>query len=663
MSINGLMKPFRKAVAFVLAASMALSALVVTGGFHFNLVTAQAATSAADRTDFTSGLYRTDITSSPFTVTFTNNTASYAKVSCVGLSGAKEQVGEAQIAFTNHSASVDFPADTFPYGPTDIRVDAYDSANKLLDTAYLEVFNDIGVHTADGLANAPVNPDTSGMKVTFADDFSTMPNLTISGDNSGDKASNSAIAADASHNYATRKVDELRGGMFGWSFFEDYNPGSKYNPFAIVGNGGESYMKLTTSYWPEGNVPEASSYWQQKSTTGYLSSMGQDGSGFHTTGGHNQYFECRMFMGPNPALWPAFWLLTSNGGVSANGTYAPAIGGPSDELDVIEAYLGTPDSYSATSHTWADSNKYYPPGYSGWSGWTNLNQTIFKNVNVAEGWHTYGVLITEQTTTYYCDNVPVVTGQTLPISWQYGSYFIINGGTSDHFGIPQDGADTFGPSSQPLGFTRYGNACDTYVDWVRVYEDSDASDPASQTPRFELACQDNTLANPPGTLAQSVNNNTVQAYPGDFVTVKVNRNAAAQLLSGTYTLTMPGDGWQISTADGFVSCVTGTQVPFAAGSATDTLLFMAPDTIVGSTIGIAVDTALTGADGKPFYANMTVNLQTESDLGTEYQINSTTYPYRSKTGDTGGGWSDYDPAANDVVYFSTTGGWWSEGWG
>jgi len=272
--------------------------------------------------------------------------------------------------------------------------------------------------------------------------------------------------------------------MFGWAFFSDDfaegDPRYKYNPFRLISDGGNNnYMRLNTVYWPEADDgvgveinDNGNPSWGQKATTGYLSSMGMDGSGFFTKGGANQYFETRMFFGPNPAHWPAFWLLTANGGYHSQPDKqgdtpwgAPVFGGPSDELDILEAYLGNPEGYQVAYHEWG-----YSTGKGG-GKWVNLNQEVFSNINIAEGFHILGLLITENKTYYYCDNILVFEHETLKYSWELGNYFIINGGLSDHFGLPKAGDDNFGPEHQPFGFTRYGNECYDYVDWIRVWED------------------------------------------------------------------------------------------------------------------------------------------------------------------------------------------------
>jgi len=58
-------------------------------------------------------------------------------------------------------------------------------------------------------------------------------------------------------------------------------------------------MRMT--YRPDAVDPRG---WNRKATTGFISSEREDGTGFHTGGGHDQYFEARLFYGAAPGTWP-----------------------------------------------------------------------------------------------------------------------------------------------------------------------------------------------------------------------------------------------------------------------------------------------------------------------------------------------------------------------
>lgn len=495
--------------------------------------------------------------------------------------------------------SILFPASQYPAGPVTLRIVTTRTDNTT-DTCYLQLTNAAGVSLLMGLGNAPENPVTAGMDVVFEDDFNTMPQISVDG-----------VTEDGSFAYASRKIDEARGGMFGWAAFEDF--GGAYDPFSIVD---DELMCLTTTYYPDSYFN--TNYWKQRVTTGYLSSENQAGGGFRTQGGANQYFECRMYLGPNPGMWPAFWLLTAEG-------YAqnPNPADRHDELDILEGYMGTPESYSIAWHQWN-----YDTGLGG-GKWVATD-------HLSMGFHTFAVYITKQTTYYYFDNQQVASHKTLPESWEQGNYFIINAAVSDHYGVDERGnpADPMADFGTPLGFTRYGDESKTYIDWVRVYEDSDSA------VRFETQDQ------------------SVSAQPGGLVSLPVYRNGAASARSGVYEVTFPGEGWKVYDGSGGEAAVSGAQIPFTAGSAVDTLQFLVPNDYE------AMDGVLTITPkdemGTVFPA-LTVTLAAPDPDGEIIRVDHSNYKHSSG----GGNWGSHDLSKYDPAYFqwSENSGWWTDSWG
>jgi len=353
----------------------------------------------------------------------------------ISSNGAKELI--AAVKLDNYSGSAVFHAEDFPNGPILIKLSAYGSNGEHIDDCYLQLYNRNGVAWKTNLANAPVNPVTHGMKITFEDDFSDSElSVTRQGLN-GVK-------------YASAKPDVWEGGEFGYSFFASKE--SQYNPFELVDG---TYLRITTKYLSDYNDTGG---WGRKSSTGFISSIGVDGSGFHTKSGR-QYFEARLLLGPNPGGWPAFWTLTSN-------NYAARIsefkGEPCDELDILEGYMAWPYHYAINCHPWGEKNPARELGREKHLGhWANVDNQNFNFINLNMGFHIFAVLITEETTHYYCDNIEVWSHPTLPLSYELGNFFMINGGTSDHDEAKMD---------NPSGFRRYGDECHMYIDWVRVWE-------------------------------------------------------------------------------------------------------------------------------------------------------------------------------------------------
>lgn len=519
--------------------------------------------------------------------------------------GSRDIIGEVDLV--DGHGSVQFNATEYPLGPIAVRIQVLRDGS-VIDNAYLQLYNEVGVDWRAGLANAPVNPVTTGMDVVFADDFTSMPSISRTG---------------IGTTYASAKPDETRGGMFGWAAFEDAD--GPYNPFSIAG---DEYLRMTTTYHPTGYVRD--DYWNQRVSTGFLSSMDQAGGGFYTEGGRNQYFEARMFFGGNPGMWPAFWTLTANGYVEN-----PDRGNlPDDELDIIEGYMGTPSGYQIAWHPWSydrdPDSGYNPQDYSGGT-WVELDNETFGNIDLGMGFHTLAVYITEQWTYYYANNEQVAQHRTLPYSWEYGNYFMINAALSDHYGISPNAEDPFENFDVEGGFTRYGNSSDMYVDWVRVYED------APGTVRFE-------------------SQPTVRALAGSTATVTVNRNDAAAALEGHYRIETPA-GWQIIEGSEGVDVGDEYLAAFTPASS-DTFTFLVADDFVGPG-----EITLTPVANSTSYAPVVIRADSADPEGDIIRVDESTYRYRGTGGGSAGSWLDYDTAANPQEYFTFLGGnWWRDNW-
>jgi len=316
------------------------------------------------------------------------------------------------------SGSFVFPADAYPHGPINIKITGSRSDGTVADTCYLQLFNSGGVTWDAGLKDVPVPPPAAGLTLTYSDDFDTMPTISRTG---------------AGTTYCSLKPD---GTEFGDAVFADHE--GKYDPFFQV----ETYLRIRMTHRPDLVDPMN---WKRHATTGFLSSEREDGTGFHTGGGHDQYFECRMLYGAAPGTWPAFWTLSAK-----NYKGNP---GPCNELDILESYMPSTDHYHVTPHEWGytegKAKGEFKPKVTAIGGGADLCQTF----------HTYGCLITQDVTSYYFDNVKVAEHPTLKYSWSDGNYFMINLAFQDRKDAYVNG-----------DFTRYGGADDLWVDWVRVYE-------------------------------------------------------------------------------------------------------------------------------------------------------------------------------------------------
>jgi hypothetical protein len=316
-----------------------------------------------------------------------------------------------------------FHADQFPNGPIMLRIHAKDEGKKQ-DLCQVQLFNQGGVVWNQGIPKSDP-PAAAGMKLAFSDDFAGP--LSISGNGTG----------------ATYEAHKTGGGDF--SGFPFTSPTGPLNPFSQVG----TWLRIHASK-PPGT----------KGSTGIISSLHEDGSGF--TAKVPCYFECRLMAQSAPGAWPAFWTLTKGDKNS------PTKG--CDEDDIIEAYGGqgprNPNfvGYAATSHFWAqpkpawqlqkgaDGKTLYHGGHvdvpmmslGGKSTWS----TTF---------HTYGLLVTQTDTVYYFDNIEVLRHPTGDISKAEPIFFMIN------YAIG-------GISGWHIDLARYGNQSDMWVDFVRAYQ-------------------------------------------------------------------------------------------------------------------------------------------------------------------------------------------------
>src|SRR6185295_5699228 len=130
--------------------------------------------------------------------------------------------------------------------------------------------------------------------------------------------------------------------------------------------------------------------WGAEYTSGMLNTLGS----FEQKYG---YFEMRAQLPTSAGAWPAFWLLPH--------PYAP-----NAEADIMEGLGATP-------------NVDYRRAYGG----EGSSQNVYDNVLTDNpgGFHTYGMLWTAQTVTFYRDGVQVLTGAT-PSTWTSPMSMIVN---------------------------------------------------------------------------------------------------------------------------------------------------------------------------------------------------------------------------------------------
>lgn len=302
-----------------------------------------------------------------------------------------------------------FPADDFPNGPVNIRVQAQNDEPKY-DVYELQLFNLGGVKWNQGIPKADP-PAAKGLKLVFSDDFNGP--LSLANDGRG----------------ARYGVHKPGGGDFsGWQFSNVLKDGQ---PFGQTG----TWLKIAA------RKDEQS----PKGRSGIIASVDQDFKGFWAKA--PAYFECRFTAQAAPGTWPAFW------------TMAPSALG-SDELDIVEAYGGVGKGhpnhpgYSVVSHFWSQKNADGSDrkGVNAVAKIMELGGKSYWSTT----FHTYAVLIGMKETVYYFDDIEVLRHPTNRVSREFPHYFLVN------YAIG-------GISRWPIDLKRYNEGSDMWVDYVRVY--------------------------------------------------------------------------------------------------------------------------------------------------------------------------------------------------
>ncbi len=155
------------------------------------------------------------------------------------------------------------------------------------------------------------------------------------------------------------------------------------NPFSVQ----DGILTITAAKADPSLVSQLGGY---KYTSGMLSSHASFAQQYG-------YFEMRAQMTTEQGMWPAFWML------STNGKWPP-------ELDIVEVVGSSPTIAHQTMHTKAGTNS---------GKGTNLG------VDLANGFHTYGMDWTASTITFYVDGKKTHTVAT-PADMHTSMYMMVN---------------------------------------------------------------------------------------------------------------------------------------------------------------------------------------------------------------------------------------------
>lgn len=306
-------------------------------------------------------------------------------------------------------------AKRLPHGPLTIQITGSSAAGER-DLYELQLYNTVGKQTTAGIPDT-IPSAAQGMKLVFSDDFDGP--LSISRDGRGTR-------------YNAHKP--TFGDFSGWPFSDPEGP---QNPFSWR----DTYLIIRARKASSLPGREAS-----HGSTGLIATVDMDGNGFRAT--PPCYMECRLMAQSAPGTWPAFWTITNINK------------GEGDELDVIEAYggwgEGNPNStgYWVTSHFWEQKDAQgVPLKHPG----KLIEMTKCRlGTSWSQTFHTYGLRIDSQQTTYYLDDEEVWSHPTNKYSYQQPHVLLIN------YAIG-------GASGWKINLERYNNTSDMYVDYLRVF--------------------------------------------------------------------------------------------------------------------------------------------------------------------------------------------------
>ncbi|CAN7291856.1 family 16 glycosylhydrolase [Phenylobacterium sp. LjRoot225] len=237
----------------------------------------------------------------------------------------------------------------------------------------------ISAFTAD---NFQVGIDPSKLKMTFADEFNA---LSLQTKSAGGGTWATSFAWDryvtmSAHNIVSEQeayVDPLFAGTGTTAL--------GLNPFSI----NDGVLTITAAPTPDALK---STLWNLDYTSGLLTTKG-------TFAQKYGYFEMRADLPDARGAFPAFWLLPADGSFTA-------------EIDIME-YVGETNTVHNTVH-------YGPDG----AHWT---VDSFKSyvADLTNGFHTYGLLWTAETLTWYVDGTEVAQVAT-PAGAQKPMYMLAN---------------------------------------------------------------------------------------------------------------------------------------------------------------------------------------------------------------------------------------------
>jgi hypothetical protein len=160
------------------------------------------------------------------------------------------------------------------------------------------------------------------------------------------------------------------------------------------------------------------------------------------------YFEARMnWQNTTMGAWPAFWMLPVEGITGADITSGVTDAG---EIDIMEGHGGSdPNTIYGTIHEWQNNIDVY-------NNTASNAYTVPGGVDLSQ-YHTYGVLWTPGTVSWYFDNQLVNSAGTTPV-FDTQTFYLVLGSQE---GVQWTYGDLSGVTAPSLQLQ---------VDWVRVWQ-------------------------------------------------------------------------------------------------------------------------------------------------------------------------------------------------
>ena len=242
------------------------------------------------------------------------------------------------------------------------------------------------------------------------------------------------------------------------------------------------------------------------------------------------YFEIRAELPTGQGVWPAFWLL-------------PANGQPPPELDVVEA-IG--------------ANRIYQTAHSDATGAATAT-TFTTALSSVAAWHTYGVLWTASTLSFYVDGVEVASMAT-PADMNTPMYMLVNLAIGGNWG-----------GDAPASFT----SAQMEIDYIRAYalNSSTATAVASNTAYvLQKSATDTAPAN--ADIIQSAYTHSLAGTSAHFLelTGSANINATANNLGDILTGNSGANTLTGGTGNDTLNAGSGNDI-LIGGGGTDTFVF------------------------------------------------------------------------------------------